>query len=174
MPLLSGVLPGHAPKPGYPHAMMLRRPQPVGSWTRFALRSAGVSLVLLLQACSGVSDKNIENMTGVELRRMVDDLKKNRDSADLLLIDPRNPRDYAAERIPGAQNLRLSDVPPDARVVPSIDRFGTIVVYGNDPASASAKAMTKRLITVGYSSVRFFPGGLEEWKSLGGEVETTK
>ncbi len=162
----------------YPDPMMLRRRNPVGLKHKFAVRSAWLAVSVLtaawLPSCGGVSDKNIENMTGLELRRMVDDAKKSRESADLLLIDPRNPRDFAAERIPGAQNLRLSDVPSDARVVPSLDRFGTIVVYGNNPASASAKAMTKRLITVGYGSVRFFPGGLEEWKALGGEVEQAK
>lgn len=104
---------------------------------------------------------------------MVEKAAREGDGGTVLLVDPRHPRDFEAGRIPGARNLRLSEVPPESRVDRSLDRYGTIVVYGNDPASASARAMTKRLLAIGYSSVRWFPGGLEEWKAFGGEVEGT-
>ncbi|GJQ28508.1 MAG: hypothetical protein HBSAPP03_03920 [Phycisphaerae bacterium] len=155
--------------------MMLRPFVSVSSACVFVLRlSVIIAPVAILGACRGVSDRSIENMTGLELRRLVDQASKDRNAATLVLIDPRHPREYVAGRIPGAQNLRLSDVPPDARVDPALARFETVVVYGNDPSSAAARAMTKRLLAIGYSGVRFFPGGLEEWRSLGGEVEAAK
>lgn len=120
--------------------------------------------------CKGVSDKSIQEISGLELRKLYDSSHRKGNETELVLIDPRHPSQYAREHIPGARNFRLTDAPPEASVNRDISRFDTIVVYGNDPASAPARAMTKRMITIGYSGVRLFPGGLEEWKSLGGEV----
>ncbi|CAG0955327.1 hypothetical protein PHYC_00431 [Phycisphaerales bacterium] len=157
--------------------MMLRHRFSVGFVVGFAVRLAAVSGVplgcLYLGGCGGVSDKSIQEVGGLELRRLVDDSKKKGNETSLVLIDPRHPDQFVKCHIPGAKNIRLADVPPDATVNREISKFDTIVVYGADAASAPARAMTKRLIAVDYSGVRLFVGGLEEWRALGGEVVET-
>ncbi len=119
--------------------------------------------------CESVSDKDIKNVSALEVRRMFENSKKKSD--EVVFLDPRSPAEFAGGHIPGARNLRLIDVPPDAVVDKGLDRFDNIVVYGANPASAPAKAMTKRLLAVGYGDVRFMVGGLEEWVEIGGELE---
>lgn len=105
---------------------------------------------------------------------MVESSKKRGNETLVVLVDPRAPQEFARERLPGARNIRLIDVPPDARVDSGLDRFNNIVVYGSNAASPPARAMTKRLLAVGYSDVRFMVGGLEEWREIGGEVESDR
>jgi len=124
--------------------------------------------------CAGVSDKDIKNVSALEVRRMVESSKKRGNETLVVLVDPRAPQEFARERLPGARNIRLIDVPPDARVDSGLDRFNNIVVYGSNAASPPARAMTKRLLAVGYSDVRFMVGGLEEWREIGGEVESDR
>lgn len=98
--------------------------------------------------------------------------KKGR-ALDVLMVDPRAPEDFAAGHIPGARNVRLGDVPIGSAPRESLAKFETLVVYGEHAGSATAKAMTKRLISVGYGQVRWMVGGLAEWTESGGEVEAT-
>lgn len=89
----------------------------------------------------------------------------------LLLIDPRTPERYSAGHIPGARNVQLSDVPRDRRRS-EIEAFAMVVVYGENPASAPAVAMTKRLIGAGYSKPRMYRDGLSGWRAAGLETVT--
>ena len=89
------------------------------------------------------------------------------------IIDQRPAARFAAGHLPGAMNINLPAVPTDAKPDRKLKQFEVLVVYGEDPSSASAKAMTKRLISIGYSDVRFMAGGLEEWRARGGEVVVT-
>jgi 3-mercaptopyruvate sulfurtransferase SseA len=85
----------------------------------------------------------------------------------MYLVDPRPAKSFGAEHIPGAKNLTLPKVDPKADRDPMIQQYDNIVVYGDDPGSAPARGMTKRLLAVGYKHIRFFAGGLKEWKSRG-------
>lgn len=100
--------------------------------------------------------------------------RRDRGEADaLLLIDPRSERRFAEAHIPGARNIRLPQVDPARDRDPGIERFRAIVVYGDDPASASARAMTKRLLAAGYRGVRLYAGGIKEWIGRGYETAGT-
>lgn len=120
--------------------------------------------------CGGVSDKSIKDVSVVEARRLFDAAQRPGRASTLAIVDPRSPRDFAAGHIPGARNIRLADMPTDAPIDRRLDSADAILVYGTNPASIPARAMTKRLLALGYSGVRFMPGGLVEWERAGGPV----
>lgn len=153
--------------------MMVRQGPSVRSFAAAGI-CLGLGVLSLCGGCAGVSDKDIKNVSALEVRRMVETSKKKGNDTLVVLVDPRSPPEFARERLPGARNVRLVDVPPDARVDSGLDRYDNIVVYGANAASPPARAMTKRLLAVGYSDVRFMVGGLEEWLEIGGEVESDR
>lgn len=116
-----------------------------------------------------ITDRDIKPISLVEVRALVESERSGRGGA--LLIDPRGPSAFAAGRLPGARNIQLSEVKPEDGVNPALDRYGQLVVYGDDPGTGSAVAMTKRLMMTGYKNVRMFMGGLSEWKRAGLPVE---
>jgi rhodanese-related sulfurtransferase len=87
------------------------------------------------------------------------------DSKAALFVDPRPAKAYAASHIPGSRNLTLPQVKVKSKPDPHLNDYEMLIVYGDDPASATARGMTKRLLEVGYANVRFFAGGLEDWNN---------
>ncbi|HZW08573.1 MAG TPA: rhodanese-like domain-containing protein [Phycisphaerales bacterium] len=131
-----------------------------------------------LSGCeTSTSDKDLAKesvlVSLADVRQMMSDRDAGEEHA-LLLIDPRAPKYFAEGHLPGARNLRLPDVREDQPRDPALERYARLVVYGENPGSAVAKAMFKRLLAVGYSGIRFFPGGLAEWRSSGYEAETSE
>jgi 3-mercaptopyruvate sulfurtransferase SseA len=115
-------------------------------------------------------DTDIKLIRVAEVKSLMD--RQSRSGGDLIaLVDPRPAKYYAEAHIPGARNLTLPQVEPKAKVDPTLDRFGIVVVYGDNPASAEARGMTKRLMAVGYSGVRLYAGGMLEWNARGYPVE---
>jgi rhodanese-related sulfurtransferase len=92
---------------------------------------------------------------------------KGRPGDRVILVDPRAPEDFARGHLPGAINRQLADVRIGVEPDPEIERFGMAVVYADNPASSTARAMAKRMITNGYRGVRYFAGGLAEWRAAG-------
>lgn len=116
-----------------------------------------------------IADDKIKNITVAELSQLY---ARTASEPDLLvLIDPRSPKAFKAAHVPGAKHLPLPQVPPNASRDPAIERHANIVVYGDNPATPTALAMTKRLLAAKYESVRFYAGGLSEWKLRGFPVE---
>lgn len=81
-----------------------------------------------------------------------------------LFIDPRAKQDFDAGHIRGAVNLSLRQVNPKRDRDPELEKYDILIVYGDNPGSAPAKAMVKRLLLLDYDDVKWFPGGLEEWR----------
>jgi rhodanese-related sulfurtransferase len=126
-----------------------------------------------LSACTRtVSEVDLQKaeISLAEVRAVVDSAPRDRRD---LLIDPRPVEDYEKGRIPGARRLDLSAVSGiDGQTDPHLKRYRSLIVYGNDPATASARAMAKKLMATGYARVRYFVGGLGEWTRAGYPVET--
>jgi 3-mercaptopyruvate sulfurtransferase SseA len=142
-------------------------------------RAAAGASILLLTAVWGVGgcerttrDTDIKLISVSEVKSLVDQKSKGKPDV-VILIDPRPRRYFEEARIPSARHLTLADVPVRSTVDPSISRHKIIVVYGDDPASASARGMTKRLMAVGYRGVVLFAGGVKEWQQRGYAVEGT-
>ncbi|MCC6426878.1 MAG: rhodanese-like domain-containing protein [Phycisphaerales bacterium] len=116
-----------------------------------------------------ISDKDIEFISVTEVRQLQQRAEK--EPKEVLLIDPRGVAAYRRSHLPAAINLELRPDMEERGVDPRWKGYDNIVVYGDNPGSASARAMTKRLMLVGYDDVRLFAGGLEEWVSMQYPVE---
>ncbi len=145
---------------------------------RFAPRRGAVIVVLFAAIALAVGgcekntrDTDIKFARLSEVRSLVDRRDRGESTA-VLLIDPRPEKAFAAGHIPGARNLRLPQVDPKKDPDPEIEKFDRLVVYGDDPASASARGMAKRLLAVGYKGVRLYAGGVKEWLSRGYETQS--
>lgn len=130
---------------------------------KIAARMAAVVLVGALGGCE-ISDKDIKYVGVAEVRQL--QTRAEREPRTLLLVDPRSPAAFAKERLPGAMHMEFRSDMKDRGVDPRLAAHRNIVVYGDNPGSAAARGMTKRLMHVGYDGVRLFAGGIEEWKSM--------
>lgn len=114
-------------------------------------------------------DTDIKIISLAEMKHLLDQEAAG-SRGEIVLIDPRPPRAFQEGHIPGARNVQLPQVDIRASRDPSIERHRHIVVYGEDPGSAVARGMTKRMLAVGYRGVRLYAGGMREWRSRGFEV----
>lgn len=130
----------------------------------------GLALALGAAGCkASITQKDIErNRIGVG---DVSARTRGNAAAETLVVDARSSAEFEAGHIPGARNMRLPDVPEEGRD-PALERYKMIIVYGEDPGSATANALAKRLMGAGYKHVRFFGGGMQSWRAAGLPVET--
>jgi rhodanese-related sulfurtransferase len=110
-----------------------------------------------------VRESDIKFVDSSELRRLVVDERGAR-RGQLLLIDPRSEREFGEGHIAGATNLTLDRVTPESSSRnPRFGDYKHVIVYGNDPASAPARAMTKRILGLRFKNARMYGGGFSEW-----------
>lgn len=111
-----------------------------------------------------ITDKDIKFITAGELRQMMDVRQSGRPD-HLFLIDPRSAREYAEGHITGAEHITIDRVISEKSPRnPPFNRYSTIVVYGNDPGSAPAKGMAKRIMSLGHrKNTKMYAGGMKEW-----------
>ncbi len=135
------------------------------------LIAAVVGLAGVLGGCDkSISDKDIQPISLTELRALTQSDRPNM----VLLIDPRSPAAFARGHLPGARNLSLEAIDDRFGTTPELERYSNLVVYGDDPGTGVGRAMAKRLMSVGYKSVRLFFGGVSEWRRAGLELETSE
>ncbi len=116
-----------------------------------------IGMLLSLGGCSQkISDRAITNIA------VADASKKHTGGADILFVDARSAAEYRERRIRGAIHVDLRDFDPSAPPA-ALRRAKEIVVYGNDPGSATAIALTKRLIKAEFKRVYFLRDGLNGW-----------
>lgn len=84
------------------------------------------------------------------------------------------PESYFAERhIPGAINLTEDEV--DARASELIpDKDAAIVTYCSDTTCGNSKAVAARLAENGYSNVRTYEAGINDWVASGNDIATSQ
>ena len=144
---------------------------------RFLLRLAVLPFavaVLLAVGCDGVravSEEDIELMPNPRLRELLEKQSENPVKAHVLVLDPRPTSDYLTARIPSAQHLPLSSVPPYADRDPRIERYKYVVVYGDHPSSPPARALAKRLMSKKYKDIFVYDGGIADWTARGLKTE---
>lgn len=133
---------------------------------------AGACTPLLWGCGKGISEATIAFIPQAEVREL--QAKDESEPRTLILIDPRPIRKYAAGHIPGAASIQLSDLPSFGGRDPRLAGHSHLIVYGENPGSPTARAMTKRLLALGYTGVRMYPGGIEEWAQADLPVETSE
>jgi rhodanese-related sulfurtransferase len=87
-----------------------------------------------------------------------------------VLVDALPVISYAASHLPGAINVppeRVDDLAP--RRIPDVGV--EIIVYCASPTCASSVEVAERLVELGYTNVRHYPGGKRDWVAAGLPLE---
>jgi rhodanese-related sulfurtransferase len=96
--------------------------------------------------------------------------RKIESGESLVVVDALPPMSYAHSHLPGAINLPPERV--DASAAKRIpDKDVEIVVYCANPECESSVDTARRLLALGFTNVRHYPGGKDEWRSLGLPLE---
>lgn len=168
--------------PGYSPGMDESRPQKDRSLPRVAQRAILWVCAAVLAggqvgcARKDVSDRRIDVIT---LAQALDyHARSERSDPEVLFLDARRSVIYDEGHIRGAVNLRPNDIDLRVGTDPWLEKKEALIVYGEDPSSAVARAMAKRLIEAGYNTmlrrrVKFYAGGYEEWLATGLPIEVT-
>ena len=151
--------------------MMLRPSPRPGFLPVFILLAALLGGAGVTGCTQNISDKDVDKhqVSVAEVRRLQGEQAKRGKDNIILLIDPRTPDEFSKAHIPGARNIPLATLKSGKDK--DLERFKNLIVYGNDPSSAAARAMVKRLMTQGYEDVALLAGGLYQWRVTGGVVE---
>ena len=100
-------------------------------------------------------------------REQVEDMIEH---GDVVLVDALPTISYAATHLPGAINITPDTVDERAaRRIPN--RRTDVVVYCANPTCDSSHIVARRLIELGYWSVRHYAGGKDEWTAAGLPLE---
>ncbi|MBF4767805.1 rhodanese-like domain-containing protein [Nocardioides agariphilus] len=103
-------------------------------------------------------------------RAEVEDLIAN--DQDHTLIDALPHSYYAQQHLPGALNLVETDVATlAAQLLPNKD--ATVVTYCSNEACPNSKAVARRLEALGYTDVRTYAAGIQDWVQAGNATETS-
>ena len=104
-------------------------------------------------------------MTAEELR------EKIARGDDFVLVDALAPMVYAHSHLPGAINMPPSAVDElrCSKRIPNLDT--EIVVYCSNAQCDDSVATAERLRALGYTNVRHYAGGKDEWRELGLPLE---
>ena len=77
---------------------------------------------------------------------------------------------FGGELIPGSRRVPLDRIGREAREL-DLARDAEVIVYCAGPHCPQSGTAAEKLQALGYTNVRAYEGGLEEWKGLGREVE---
>jgi rhodanese-related sulfurtransferase len=97
--------------------------------------------------------------------------RKIENDEGFVLVDALAPMVYAHSHLPGAINIPPSNV-DRTRLAKRIPDLATeIVVYCANDECDDSVSTAEQLRALGYTNVRHYSGGKEEWKSLGFPLE---
>ena len=114
-------------------------------------------------------DMTRENTMTTPITR--DELQSAIDDRAAIVLDALPAAPYGRRHLPGALNLVVDDVDADAaRLLP--DKNATVVTYSTDATCGRGEALAERLEGLGYTDVRVYREGIEDWVGAGLPVET--
>lgn len=87
----------------------------------------------------------------------------------VMLVDVREPAEYATERIPGAKLQPLSKFEPHQAIPAAGEKLVLYCQSGNRSAKAA-----RQLMEVGFDAVHHLGGGLPTWKNAGYPIEKSQ
>jgi rhodanese-related sulfurtransferase len=100
-----------------------------------------------------------------------DALRAAIDRGDVIAVDALPDTYFAQQHLPGAVNLVEADVRERAAdLLP--DRDAAIVVYCSNAACPNSHAVARGLIQLGYTNVRRYREGIQDWVEAGLPVES--
>ena len=104
-------------------------------------------------------------ITRVELEALVD-------TGAVVLVDALPMSYFDQAHLPGAVNLTEDQVDAQASLVLP-DKDATIVTYCSNETCGNSQAVARRLENLGYSAVRKYREGIQDWVAAGNPVEST-
>lgn len=114
--------------------------------------------IALLPGCSKtISDSAISSLAIADAARMLES-----DRSRTVFVDTRSASEFRERRIAGAIRVDLRTFDPQSPPA-AIRSAREIIVYGQDPSTASSIALTKRLMQAGYNRVYHMRDGLSGW-----------
>jgi len=100
------------------------------------------------------------------------DLEALLTTGDVVVVDALPVSYYNQIHLPGALNLVESDVDDLASgLLP--DKNATIVTYCSNEACGNSQAVANRLERLGYTNVRKYREGIQDWVAAGNPTEST-
>lgn len=101
-----------------------------------------------------------------------DDLRSALDGGAVTVVDALPAEPYRRRHLPGALNLVIDEVEERGRLLlPAPD--ASIVTYSTDAVCGRGEALAERLEELGYSDVRVYRDGIEDWVAAGLPVESS-
>jgi len=93
------------------------------------------------------------------------------EAGTVTVVDALGEHYWAKQHLPGAVPLVADDVPTlAATVLP--DKAAAIVTYCSNPACGNSQAVASKLEALGYSNVRKYREGIEDWTNAGLPTES--
>ena len=89
----------------------------------------------------------------------------------VIFIDPRKDTDWDAGRIPESEHLELKSDFNEVNIANLIEKNEPFVVYCNGITCHVSLIAAERAVEWGYTSVKWFRGGLPAWKEAGYPIE---
>ena len=100
-----------------------------------------------------------------------DELKAGLDAGTITIVDALPESYYAQQHLPGALNLVADDVPTRAtEMLP--DRDAALVTYCSNTACGNSSHVATALTKLGYTHVRTYADGIQDWVEAGLPTET--
>lgn len=94
--------------------------------------------------------------------------------AGVPIVDVRNPRLYARRHIPDAHHLDLKDAYTEKSLSGVAKKDEPLVIYCSGVKCNRSSRASERAVTWGYSKVKYFRGGIVEWRDAGYPVEASE
>jgi rhodanese-related sulfurtransferase len=95
-----------------------------------------------------------------------DELRAGLDASTLVLVDALPESYYAQQHLPGALNLVADDV--EARAATLLpDKDAAVVTYCSNRTCPNSGQVAARLEKLGYTNVRKYPDGIQDWVEAG-------
>ncbi|MGW1998095.1 rhodanese-like domain-containing protein [Embleya sp. NPDC001921] len=100
-----------------------------------------------------------------------DELQTAIDAGTVTVLDALGGEYHAQQHLPGALPLTPSDVDEKAAsLLPDLD--AAIVTYCSNPACPNSGQVADRLTAIGYTNVRTYREGIQDWVEAGLPVES--
>lgn len=99
-----------------------------------------------------------------------DELKAQIEAGTVTVVDALGGEYYAQQHLPGALPLVRDEVDAQAATLLP-DRAAAIVTYCSNPACPNSGQVAERLTALGYTNVRKYREGIQDWVEAGLPVE---
>lgn len=100
--------------------------------------------------------------------KRIDQIKQSVKEADALLVDVREPNEFAAGHIEGAMNIPLRSLTTNLDQIPTTK---PVILYCSSGYRTGIGVMTLRML--GYDNIQGFPPSIQGWKAASERLVTS-